>query len=265
MGVFGSLSNGVGVLKRNPVILALMFAYSLLAAATSGVQVINELLVYPAMLLLYILLPFFIGGLVGMVHDGLRGTSTIGRFVAAGKSNYLSLLAGGIVLGFLTFAIYFVVAIIGFILAILVLGFGSMADATSASIAVLVVGGIVGFLVIMLPWFFLQFFPAAVVVDELGLVDSFKRSGGIIKNNFLSVVGFDALAVLVSLVAQIPTGYLFYTAWQRRNGFGRTQTVFDLLSTTELALYLGMTVVIGTVVGSIMYPYYVAYYDQVTR
>lgn len=265
MGVFSSLSAGIGALKRNPVILALMFAYSLLAAGTSAVQIVDELLVYPAMLILYLLLPFFIGGVVGMIHDGLTGTSTLGRFLADGKAHYLSLFGGGLVLGLLTFALYFVVGIVGFIIAMFVLGFGGMAGATSASVAVLAVGGLIGLLIILLPWLFLQFFPAAVVVDDLGLVDSFKRSGGMVKSNFLSVVGFDALALLVSLVAQIPTAYLFYAVFQRAGGFPADQTIFDVLSTTELGIYLAMTIVIGTIVGSILYPYYVAYYDQIPR
>jgi len=119
-----------------------------------------------------------------------------------------------------------------------------MADVTSAAIAVLVVGGLLALLVVLLPWFFLQFFPAAVVVDDLGLVDSFKRSGGIVKNNFLSVLGFDVLAFLISLVAQIPTVYMAALSADDPTSLENAgQTALSALSTTEIAIYLAMAVV----------------------
>ena len=266
MGVFSSLSTGLGALKRNPIIVALVFAYSLLGAGAGSVQIVDPLLVYPAILVLYLFIPFFLGGVIGMVHDGLAGRTSISRFLEAGKSNYLSLFGGGLVLGVITFVLYFVVGIIGFILAIFILGAGSMAGVTSASVVVLAIGALIGLLVVLLPWFILQFFPAAVVVDDQGLIDSFKRSGGIVKSNFLSVLGFDALAFLIGLLAQIPTVYLLYSVSQQPGGFAATQqTVYDSLSTTQLGIYLTLAVVLGMVVGAISQSFYVAYYDQLPR
>lgn len=266
MGVIRPLSNGIDALWRNPVIAALVFAYSLLGAGASAIQMVDPLLVFPAIGILYLFIPFFIGGLVSTIHDGLGGKTSVDQFVAGGTSNYLPLFGGGLVLGIITFALYFAVAIVGAIVVVFVLGFGSMADVTSAAVAVLAVGGLIGLLIVLLPWFFLQFFPAAVVIDDLGLVDSFKRSGGLVKRNFLSVVGFDVLAFLIGLVAQISTVYLFLTAGDGSANPGTTgQTVFDALSTTELGIYLTMTVVLGTIVGAITQAYYVAYYDQLPQ
>lgn len=265
MGVFSSLSDGIDALQRNPLIVGLVFAYYLVSPALVGIQMVSPLLVVAVSFLLLFFFPFFLGGMIAMVQDGLRGRSSLGSFVAGGKSNYLPLLGGSIVLGIVMFVLYIVVAIVGSIAAVFVLGAGSMAGVSSASIALLAVGGLFGLLVVMLPWFFLQFFPAAVVVDDLGLVDSFKRSGGLVKSNFLSVVGFDGLAFLINLVAQVPGAYLFYRMFQAPDRFQQSQTVFDVLSTTELAIYLTSTVVLGTIVFSVLQAYYVAYYDQVTR
>lgn len=265
MGVFSSLSDGIGALQRNPLIVALVFAYSLLGAGMSAAQVVDQLLLFLAVLVFYLFVPFFIGGIIGMVHGGLRGGTSVRRFVADGKSNYLPLLGGGLLLGVIMFVLYVIVAIVGFIAAIFVLGAGSMAGVTSASLVILAIGGLVGLLIVMLPWFFLQFFPAALVVDDVGLVDSFKRSGGLARDNFTSVLGFDGLAFLINLVAQVPTVYLFYTMYNTPGGFQQTQTIFDMFSPTELGIYLTMSVVLGTIVVSVLLAYYVAYYDQLPR
>lgn len=266
MSVSRSLSVGTGTLKQNPLIIALVFAFSLMGAGLVGLQMINPLLVLVGYLVILLVMPFFLGGIIGTIHEEIRGRTSFGRFITEGKSNYLSLLAGTLVLGVVMTVLYFVLAIVGVILSVFVLGFGSMAGATSASFVVLALVGLVGWLILMLPWFFLQFFPAAVVVDDLALIDSFKRSGGLVRNHFLSVVGFDVLAFLISLVAQIPTVYLFYqyyTAAEASSDFATSgKTMFDLLSTTELGIYLTMLVVLGTVVVSVSYAYYVAYYDQ---
>jgi|AntDeeMetagen285_2_1112576.scaffolds.fasta_scaffold08965_2 hypothetical protein len=266
MGVIGSLSTGIGTLKRNPVIWAVVLAYSLASAGLAGLQLIDPLLVLAGYAVLLFVVPFYLGGIIGTVEEGLRGSATVGRFFSDGTSNYLSIFGGSLVLGIITFVLYFVVGIVGLILAIFVLGFGSMADVTSAAIAVLVVGGLLALLVVLLPWFFLQFFPAAVVVDDLGLVDSFKRSGGIVKNNFLSVLGFDVLAFLISLVAQIPTVYMAALSADDPTSLENAgQTALSALSTTEIAIYLAMAVVLGTIVTAVTQAFYVAYYDQLPR
>lgn len=266
MGVIGSLSTGLGVLKRNPVIWILVFAYSLASAGLAGLQVVDPVLVLAGYAVLLFVVPFYLGGIIGTIAEGLRDSATVGGFFSAGTSNYLSIFGGSIVLGIITFVLYFVVGIVGLILAIFVLGFGSMADVTSAAIAVLAVGGLIALLVVLLPWFFLQFFPAAVVVDDLGLVDSFKRSGGLVKGNLVSVVGFDLLAFLISLVAQIPTVYMAALSAEDPESLENAgQSALSALSTTELGIYLAMTVVLGTIVTAITQAFYVAYYDQLAR
>ncbi|SFR94349.1 hypothetical protein SAMN05216559_1505 [Halomicrobium zhouii] len=266
MGVIGSLSTGVGSLKRNPVIWILVFAYSLAGAGLSALQVIDPWLVLAGSAVFLFAVPFYLGGIIGTLEEGLHGRATVGRFFSAGTSNYLSIFGGTIVLGIVTFVLYFVVGFVGLILSIFVLGFGSMADVTSAAVAVLLVGVLLSLLVVLLPWFFLQFFPAAVVVDDLGLVDSFKRSGSLVKNNFLSVVGFDLLAFLISLVSYIPTVYMLaLSADDPRSLENAGQTALHALSTTELGIYLAMTVVLGTIVYAVSHAFYVAYYDQLPR
>lgn len=274
MSVIGSLSSGLGVLKRNPVIVGLVFVFTLLNAALAGLNVVNPFLVLAGYLVFLFFVPFYLGGVIGMTEEGLRGSTTVGRFFSAGASNYLSLLLGCVALFIITLVLYFVVGFVAAIVAIFALGLGSMASVTSASIVVIAVVAVLAFLVILLPWFVLQFFPAALVVDDLGLVDSIKRSGSLVKSNFLSVVGFNVLAFVISLLAQVPTVYLFAVS-ETPSTTGQStdptanqmaaQSVYDMLSTTELAIYLGLFVFLGTIVYSVSHAFYVAYYDQLPR
>ncbi|RJX48386.1 DUF7847 domain-containing protein [Halonotius pteroides] len=49
--------------------------------------------------LLLFVLPFYQGGIIGMADDARTGTTSIGTLIAAGESNYVSLLLSYGVLG----------------------------------------------------------------------------------------------------------------------------------------------------------------------
>lgn len=259
-----ALSRSIDTLQRNPIIVAILFGFALVSTGISAVQMINPLLVYLAMGAIYLALPFLIGGLVAMVADGLTGKSSLDTFLSGGKSNYVGLLIGGLALGVVMMILYFVVLIALAIFAAFVLGIGMAGGLSTASLLIVAVFGLVGFVVVMLPWFLSQFFPAAMVISGDGVTDSFRRSVGLVRSEFLSIVGFDVLTFLISFVTQIPTIYLFYTVFQSRDFQSQPvgTTIFDLMSTTQLALFFGSSLVAGTIVGSLVYTYYVAYYDE---
>jgi len=262
-----ALSRSIDTLQRNPVIVGILFAFSLLSTVASTVQMIHPLLIYLAMGVIYLGLPFLIGGLVAMVADGLTGRSSVDQFVSGGRSNYVGLFIGGLALGAVMLILYFVVGIAFVVFAAFVFGIGAAGGLGTTTLLVVAVFALVAFLVVLLPWFLTQFFPAAMVISGDGVADAFRRSLRLVRSEFLSIVGFDALAFLVGLVAQIPTMYVFYTVFQSGAFMAQAQTgaavtVFDLMSTTQLALFFGSSLVAGTVVGSIMYTYYVAFYDE---
>ena len=271
MGVFSSLSTGIATTRRNPIVLGLVFAYSLVASALLSLQVVDPLLIVPGYLIVLAVLPFYLGGLIGTIHEGLDGRASLARFTAAGRSSYLSVLAGGIALFVLTFVAYIVAIIVGLVLSVVLLGtaglsgIGGVDGFSVALIAVLVLVGLFELFLIYLPAIVFQFFPAAVVVDGLGVADSFKRSAGLLRDNFLSVIGFDALTFAFGLLLNVPTAYLFYRAFSRSGTIEAGETIFDILSTTELVAYFGVTVVLGGLIGAVVQSYYVAYYDQLRR
>jgi len=262
-----ALSRSIDTLQRNPVIVGILFAFSLLSTVASTVQMIHPLLIYLAMGVIYLGLPFLIGGLVAMVADGLTGRSSVDKFVSGGRSNYVGLFIGGLALGAVMLILYFVVGIAFVVFAAFLLGIGAAGGLGTTTLLVVAVFALLAFLVVLLPWFLTQFFPAAMVISGDGVADAFRRSLRLVRSEFLSIVGFDALAFLVGLVAQIPTMYVLYTVFQSGAFMAQAQTgaavtVFDLMSTTQLALFFGSSLVAGTVVGSIMYTYYVAFYDE---
>lgn len=271
MGVFAALSDGIGAIKRNPMIVGLVFAYVLASGAVSGLQAVDPLLASLGILVLYLFVPFFLGGIIGTIHEGLDGRTSLGRFVDAGTSSYLPLLGGGLLFGAVTVVLYFVVGVVAFFIGIIAIaGIGSagasgLGGLSVAAMVLLALLGLGTLAISLVPLFVLQFFPAAVVVDDLGLVDSFKRSGGVVRRNFLSVLGFDALAFLIGLFAQIPTAYLLYELANAPGEPSVVDSAYDALSATEFGVYLALLVVLGTIVGSVTQSFYVAFYDGIPR
>ncbi|QCD66697.1 hypothetical protein GBQ70_13990 [Halomicrobium sp. ZPS1] len=263
----GALSTGIDTLRRQPQIVAILFAFSLLSTGLSAVQFVNPLLAYPATGVVYLLLPFLVGGLVAYVAASMTDSPSFEQFLAAGRDHYVGLLLGGLLLGVVTLVVYVLVAIVFFVAVVLVFGAALNTGLGAATLSVVVLLSLVGFLVVLVPWFFSQFFPAAMVLDGDGVADSFRRSVSLVRSNAVSVVGFDLIAFVIGLLVQTPTAFLFYSSFDSMALDARSRTgmvsVFDYMSTTEVGLFLGSSLVISTVVGSIMYAYYVAYYREI--
>ncbi|QGA82707.1 hypothetical protein [Halomicrobium sp. LC1Hm] len=263
----GALATGIDTLRRQPQIVAILFAFSLLSTGLSAAQFVNPLLAYPATGVIYLLLPFLVGGLVAYVAASMTETPSFGQFLAAGRDHYVGLLLGGLLLGVVTLVLYVLVAIVFFVAVVLVFGFALNAGLGTATLLVVALLSLVGFLVVLVPWFLSQFFPAAMVLDGDGVADSFRRSLSLVRSNVLSVLGFDLLAFVIGLFAQLPTAFLFYTSFDSMAMDAGSNTgmvsIFDYMSTTEAGLFLGSSLVISTAVGSVMYTYYVAYYREI--
>ncbi|NLV10462.1 hypothetical protein GOC74_11035 [Halomicrobium mukohataei] len=263
----GALATGIDTLRRQPQIVAILFAFSLLSTGLSAAQFVNPLLAYPATGVVYLLLPFLVGGLVAYVAASMTETPSFGQFFAAGRDHYVGLLLGGLLLGVVTLVLYVLVAIVFFVAVVLVFGFALNTGLGTATLLVVALLSLVGFLVVLVPWFLSQFFPAAMVLDGDGVADSFRRSLSLVRSNVLSVLGFDLLAFVIGLFAQLPTAFLFYTSFDSMAMDAGSNTgmvsIFDYMSTTEAGLFLGSSLVISTTVGSVMYTYYVAYYREI--
>ncbi|APW99592.1 hypothetical protein CHINAEXTREME_18255 [Halobiforma lacisalsi AJ5] len=192
--------------------------------------------------------PFFLGGFITMVDEGLEGSTRLGSFVRGGKENYVSLLGATI----LFFAIFTGLGFGGLLLMAFI-GIGTAAAG----------GGGGGFLVagILLLGLFavvllcLQFYDAAIVVSDASAFDSFLQSISLVRRNFLGVVGFSIVFVVISLLGQGP-GMVLYTMALEFTETGETMVA----SESTLLLSAAATVVFGTLGLAYAYTYFVAYY-----
>ena len=260
-----ALTRSVGTLRSHPTIVGVLFGFSLLSTALSATQLVNPLLGSLSVGLVYLVLPLLMGGLLAYIADALDGTPSLDTFLAAGKRHYVGLLVGGLLLAGATLIVYLVVGVLFVVGAVAVFGVagGSFSLSTFAALAVL---GLLAFVVVLIPLFLAQFYPAGMVIDGDGIADSFRRSLRLVRAEFRSILGFDLLAFGISLVAQIPLAFLFYSAFEEMLAQPQSElagaTVFEFLSTTELGLFFGLQLLTSTVVGSLLYTYYVAYYDE---
>lgn len=265
MRSFSSLSNGIKTALRTPSLIGVVLLYALLAAGMTLTQFVDPLLMYAAVAVTYLLLPFFVGGTVALVGEALDGGGSLRTFFGCGARNYLSLLGGGLLLGFVTLVLYLVVGflagIVG-VVAVSALGFDPVGGVSTGALVLVWALSLVVLLIVLLPLFLSQFFPAQVVLDDAGVLESFKRSFGLVTGNLGSVVVFDVVAVLISLPTQAGNVYLFGFAGDSLEVLQTGQPILTTLSTTELAVYLGLILVTSVGVGAVSYAYYVSFYER---
>lgn len=264
MAVISALRDAVDVLQRNPVLFAAAALYGAVQIPGWLLQVSGNPVLQLAssgynMLLIFIM-PFFMGGLLAMAYDGLSTSTSLSRLWTGGKTYYLRLLAASLIL----MVVYFVIAIgIGFLVFALFLSgvVGNGGGIGSISLTVLAVVGIIGLLfalVLLAIGFFLQFYAQAVVVDDLGIVDSLKRSYRVVRQNLAAVLGFDILGlVLGGLAGLLPLAYMFFV------GSG-----FEPMGAASWGVRIGfvvLSIVVTIVLGAFGTTFAVAFYDRISE
>jgi hypothetical protein len=270
MGAISALSTTSRTLKRNSVLFAVAFLTTLVSVVPSGITSVlppstGWLLSLPLSLLAFLLSPFFLGGLLSMASEGIDGVTRFETFVEGGKDNYLRLL-GAMVLFAILFGAFAAIVTIGLaVTAVFVLGMNSAGAAGpmaggAGGLGIVALVGLLGALVVLLPMFFLQFYGPAVVVSDLDVIDSFKRSAGLVRRNVVSTLGYSVVAGLVGLVAGIAG-----SAVSMASGFGRfgaTSMSSPELGLGLVAAALVVSVLVSTVVAAFGSVYQVAFYED---
>ncbi|MFC7080285.1 DUF7544 domain-containing protein [Halorussus caseinilyticus] len=213
MGAISAFSTAAGTLKRNGVLVVAAFVALLVNALPSGVVAllpasVGPFVSLPVSGLVLLAVPFLLGGLLSMAAEGLDGVTRLGTFVEGGKEYYLSILGAlllfAVVMTAITTIFVIGIAVVGvFVLGMGTSGLGGSVASPGAGIAAFALVGLLVGLGTMLPLFFLQFYAPAIVVSDLGVVASFKRSAGLVRRNFVSTLGYTALTMLVGLVAGV--------------------------------------------------------------
>jgi hypothetical protein len=193
-------------------------------------------------------MPFIQGGMLGMAEEALDGRSSLSRFVAAGKENYLSLLVGYVLL----LVVNGVLGAIGF-----AAGFGAVLTHDAVRIAFIAVAALVGLAYLLLA-FFVQFYGQAIVVEERSALAAFKRSYRVVRENLLKAAGYTVLSILIGGLS----GGV-YAAVSMLASPGSTSTL-PTLSLPLLVVVGVVAAVLGSVVSAFMLTFSVAVYDELT-
>jgi len=215
MGAISSLQNAVGTLFDTPLLFAAGALYAVIvlpqsAASYFGVPFVPTLLQFVT----FFITPFVIGGIIAMSYQSMKqGNTSFDTFKSKGKDKYVSLLAANILRTVILIGYGVVAGILFIVVAIFVVGIsagaasgaGSGLDAALGGAALIVIAlGAVMALIYLVIIFFIQFLQPAIVVDDVGAIEGFKRSIGVAKSNAVSALGFLVINVIVSILLALP-------------------------------------------------------------
>lgn len=236
MAVFDALRESPSALLRNPIVLVPVILLAALQLPQLALQAVNPLLGAAVSLVVSVaiifLVPFFQGGIVAMANEALDGRTSLGTFVDAGKSNYVSIFGAYLVLLGINLALGVVTIVASAVVGGGVLAMAQGGASGGGGVGVLAILGIVavGFLVYLLIAFFLQFYGHAIVLDDLGAIAGLKRSAVRVRHNIVSTVGYMLLSGVVG------------------GGVGLLFGVLSLLTTPGAAAGAGIDVPVAAVV-----------------
>ncbi|GAB3418530.1 hypothetical protein GCM10027435_18700 [Haloparvum alkalitolerans] len=203
MAVVDALRESPSALRRNPVVLVPVILLAALQLPQLALQAVNPILGAVVSLVVSVgivfLVPFFQGGIVAMADEAIDGRTSLDTFVAAGKSNYVSIFGAYLALLGINLALGVVTIVASAFVGTGVLAMAQGGSSGAGGIGVLAILGIVavGFLVYLLVAFFLQFYGHAIVLEDLGAVDGLKRSAARVRHNLLATFGYMLLSGVV--------------------------------------------------------------------
>lgn len=273
MGAISALSTSVGTIKRNSVLFAVALAVTVVNYALTGVTMVLPqptagIASLPLSALSMLVMPFFIGGLLSMAHEGLNGTTGLDTFIDGAKSNYVSLLGAMVLFAVMFSIIMFVVMIAVIIIAVAGVGAsatgGGSGMASGGTLGATVLLGLFGILAILVPVFFLQFYMTAIVVSDLEIGAAFKQSAELVRQNLLSTLGYTGITLTVGLVAGV--GASVISLAQQMYGPTSTMPMSEMeMTLPEIGVgmfvaLLAASVILMTIIATFGSVYQVAFY-----
>nr|WP_049987871.1 hypothetical protein [Halobellus rufus] len=255
MVLVSAFKDGFTALRANPILLIA----GLLVGIGSQLQYVDYLSESPlvsvgASLAWLLLFPFVLGGFIGTARAAIDGSNTsVTVFVTEARTHYLTLLLGTVLFVVLVFG-----TAIGLGLVVFVLGIGSMALAVIHEMLAFIagVGSILAWLVaILVVIMFVQFYDAAIVIEDFGVTDSFRRSISLVRSNLKSVTAFSLVWVILLNAFFIPE----YVLQMTMTDVGPADVV-----PIDVGIPISILVIIGAGLSAIGFAYfytvYTAYY-----
>lgn len=192
MGAITAAGRAIDTLRRNPVIFVGALFLGLLSLPSYALQTEQVPLIATAWAgVAFFVSPFITGGILGMAAEGVRGRTSLGRFFAAGRSNYVHLLLVAILLMVVIGIVAGLGAVALVAVAIFAFGISATGGMSVGAGTLVVVGGLVllYLLVLVAISLLLQFVYQAVVMDDVGPVAALKQSYRTVRENLVGAVG----------------------------------------------------------------------------
>jgi hypothetical protein len=255
MVLVSAFKDGYAALRANPILLVAGF----LVGAGSQLQYVDHLIGSPllsagASLAWLIVFPFVLGGFIGTARAAIEGTdASVTQFVTVARTRYVRLLLATVVFMLIILGTAIGLGLVGF-----VVGIGSMALGAIHEMAAFAagVGSLLVWLVsVLVVIMFVQFYDAAIVVEDQGVTDAFRRSIGLVRSNLKSVVGFSLVWVALLNAFLIPEYLLQLTVTD-----AAPAEVVPVDLGIPIAVLLPIGVVLSTVGFAYFYTVYTAYY-----
>ena len=199
MAVIQALRTASTALGRNPIIVGIVLALSLLQLPAQFARLARPSVAAAVgaafSVAILVAAPFLFGGLLGMAAEALDGTTGFGTFVETGKQHYLSMLGAYLLLIGAMIPLGFAASLasLGVVSGLGIVSGGLSGTATPMFVAMFLVGTVVFVVVLVVPLFFVQFYGQAIVLDGTSAVGGFKHSIGLVRRNTVSVFGYSAL------------------------------------------------------------------------
>lgn len=209
-----ALGDTYKLLRHNPVILAL--GWVAFVALSIG-NVVLGFIPLIGNLLAFLIFPAALAGLMAMIYAGRNGDAGADTFLSGISDHYPRLLGAYLLVG-IPLVIVVAIGLVGIAFALPMgaptdPGVGSTAASTGAGtgagIASTAMLAAFGFALLLgVAWMLLQFFGAAIVADDAGIVESFGTSLSLFLSDPLSVIGFTLVRVVVSGVILVGSMFL---------------------------------------------------------
>lgn len=255
MVTVSAFEDGFAALRTNPFLLVA----GLLVGAGSQLQYVGHLVDSPALsagvsVAWLVGFPFALGGFIGTARAALEGAdASLARFLAAGRTNYVRLLVGTVLFALLVLGTAVGLGFLGFVLAA---GVVALAAVSEVAALVAAVGSVVVWLLCVLGVvLFVQFYDAAIVVDDAGVTDSFRTSAALVRSNLASVVGFSAVWFVLLNAVRLPEYLLELTLVEVGLGGAASPD-----PGAPLSVLLGLGVALSAAGFAYLYTVYTAYY-----
>jgi hypothetical protein len=268
MGAISAAKHAGSTLARNPILFLVATAFAIVQLPQillqwSGLPLVASLFNIATV----VVVPFLIGGIYGMAEEGLDGTTSFTTFLRAGRENFVSLLVAAIFFALAAFVVAFVAVLVLVFVTVLTVGVSGVQGGVSP--AALIIPGLVGlafFVLYLATVVLLQFYEAAIVVDDADVLDSFKRSYRFVRGNLLSTIGFTVVRWTPGLLTSLLTAYFVVTSIGIDPADPESiepetfQNIYAQLSTTELGIVVATTLLTAGIVGAFTRTYLIAFY-----